>query len=426
MPTSMGTRATVLALRSTGKTTAEVAGLLELSDRTVNDIYARAIKRGFDPVKRPIQIDDVFIADAPRSGRPKKQSPELQEKVLAKVRHDRFGREKTCADIAGEISLEGLNISATTIWRILRSASLKKTKPTRKPGLTQKMKNERLKWCLQHQHWTLEDFKNVIWTDETSVVLLHRRGGYRVWRSKDEALVRSCIRERWKGSSEFMFWGSFSYDRKGPCYCWRPETAQEKREADIKIARLNEELEPIMKQQWELENGVRRLNLRQLPGPKPTWRWHQQTGKLSRSKSKGGIDWWRYQSKILIPKLLPFAKECMLERPNTIVQEDKAPAHYHYFQQRVFDMYEVQRLLWCGNSPDLNAIEPTWPWLKRYTTKKGAPKNRADAIKAWEKGWEELPQEAIQRWIERIPYHIQQIIQLEGGNEYKEGREKTV
>lgn len=222
-----------------------------------------------------------------------------------------------------------------------------------------------------------------------------------------------------------MFWGSFSYDRKGPCYCWRPETAQEKREAEIKIARLNEELEPIMKQQWELENGIRRLNLRQLPGKKPTWRWHQKTGKLSRSKSKGGIDWWRYQSKILIPRLIPFAKECILERPNTLVQEDKAPAHSHYFQQRVFDLYQVQRLLWCGNSPDLNAIEPAWPWLKRYTTKKGAPKNRADAIQAWEKAWEELPQDAIQRWIERIPYHIQQIIKLEGGNEYKEGRNKT-
>ena len=45
----------------------------------------------------------------------------------------------------------------------------------------------------------------MIWSDETSVILLHRRGGYRIWRSKDEAFVRSCIRERWKGASEFMF-----------------------------------------------------------------------------------------------------------------------------------------------------------------------------------------------------------------------------
>lgn len=222
-----------------------------------------------------------------------------------------------------------------------------------------------------------------------------------------------------------MFWACFTYDRKGPCHCWLPETTIEKREAEAAIAALNKELEPILRQQWELDNGMRRLNLRQLPGKKPTWRWNQKTGKLSRGKNRGGIDWWRYQTTILIPRLLPFAKDCKTNRPNTIVQEDKAPAHNHYAQQRVFDAFEVQRLLWCGNSPDLNAIKPAWPWLKRYTTKKGAPKNRADAIKVWKDAWEKLPQEAIQVWIERIPYHIQRIIELEGGNEYKEGRAKT-
>jgi hypothetical protein len=34
-----------------------------------------------------------------------------------------------------------------------------------------------------------------------------------------------------------------------------------------------------------------------------------------------------------------------------------------------------------------------------------------------------MPQEMIQAWIERIPVHIEKIIELEGGNEYKEGRE---
>ena len=37
------------------------------------------------------------------------------------------------------------------------------------------------------------------------------------------------------------------------------------------------------------------------------------------------IDWWRYQSKILIPPMIPFAEECMKTRPETVVQEDKAP-----------------------------------------------------------------------------------------------------
>jgi hypothetical protein len=36
-------------------------------------------------------------------------------------------------------------------------------------------------------------------------------------------------------------------------------------------------------------------------------------------EGKGGIDWWRYQQNILIPKLLPFAKECIKERKNTVI-----------------------------------------------------------------------------------------------------------
>src|SRR5436305_13539728 len=49
----------------------------------------------------------------------------------------------------------------------------------------------------------------------------------------------------------------------------------------------------------------------------------KKTGKLVQD-SKKGIDWYRYYKVILQGKLLPFAKECQKERPNTIVQEDNA------------------------------------------------------------------------------------------------------
>ncbi len=83
---------------------------------------------------------------------------------------------------------------------------------------------------------------------------------------------------------------------------------------------------------------------------------------------------------------------------------------------------EILRLLWCGNSPDLNMIEPCWIWMKRETTKKGAPRTRKQAEEAWTKCWEDLPQEKIQAWIERMPRHIEEVIRLKGGNEYREGR----
>lgn len=422
--TDIATRATVVALKAiAGKTSTDIACLLGLSARGVNKIYAKAIERGFDPNVLPVVIKDEYLADAPRSGRPTKQTEDVKDLIQSKVRRDRYGREKSCADIAGELSDAGINISAITIWRCLRALGFKKTKPTRKPGLTKKMREARLAWCLLHKDWTLADWMLVIWTDETSVVLNHRRGSYRIWRTSEEALVKSCIRERWKGYSEFMFWGCFSYYKKGPCHSYIPETAAEKKKAQKVIEKMNEELEPILREEWELSNGMRRLKINPSVGRKPKWKFNQKNGKLERSK-KGGIDWYRYQTQVVIPKIIPFAKD--LEKHHSkkaIVQEDGAAPHAHSAQQRVYNLYDVCRLLWPGNSPDLNAIEPCWFWMKRETTKKGAPKSRAEAIRRWKECWEtNLDQARIQAWIERIPIHIQKIIELEGGNEYQEGK----
>jgi hypothetical protein len=221
-----------------------------------------------------------------------------------------------------------------------------------------------------------------------------------------------------------MFWGCFLYDKKVPYHIWKPETAAERKKAKLLLTKLNKEIEPIMQEQWELNTGIQRLVLRNLPRRKPEWKWNAKNGKLTRGKGKG-IDWYRYQVSILQPKLLPFAKECMKNRPHTVVQEDKAPAHDHHIQNQIYSQWGVERLLWPGNSPDLNMIEPSWAYLKRATTRKGGLRSRAEAEKAWATAWKELPQERIQQWIKRIMRHIQEVIRLEGGNEYREGAEDT-
>lgn len=270
--TDIATRASVVTLKAFGMPTSHIAAQTNISTRTIDAIFQRAKAAGFKPDVRPLVLRDSYLQDLPRTGRPNKRQV-IKEAVLSQVRRDRYGREKTCTDIAAALSDSSRSVSAMTVWRVLRSAGLRKVKPTRKPGLTEKMRKERLEWCLARKDWTLEDWKNVIWSDETSVVLLHRRGGYRIWRRADEKLQKSCIRERWKGSSEFMFWGCFSYDRKGPSHCWLPETATEKRASEKAIEALNTELEATCKAAWEIEMPIARLNLRQkTPGRKPRWR----------------------------------------------------------------------------------------------------------------------------------------------------------
>jgi transposase len=185
----IATRAQALTLKAMGRPNAEIQLITGMQPRTVQLLYQKALERGFDPETKIIL--NHHVDDGKRSGRPKKQTTELIQDVVSKVRRDRYGREKSCSQIAADL---GGRASAMTVWRILRAAGFGKTKPTRKPGLTPEMKQARLQFALDHEHWTLEDWKKVIWSDETSVVCGFRRGGYRVWRCSNEKMKRSCIR----------------------------------------------------------------------------------------------------------------------------------------------------------------------------------------------------------------------------------------
>ena len=146
---------------------------------------------------------------------------------------------------------------------------------------------------------------------------------------------------------------------------------------------------------------------------------------MVRQVTGDGIDWYQYGKVILLKKLISFIKKYAKDWPNTTIQEDGASSHTHPVQREIYDIFKVQRLLWPGNSPDLNMIEPAWAYLKRVTTKKGPLKTRKETIKAWTKAWEELEQSRIQAWIERIVDHLEEIRKLEGRNHYCEGRRRV-
>jgi transposase len=276
-------RAQVLTLWAIGWPNTKISRSLALPPKTVRNMIEKGKDRGYNPT-RSLRVEAKFVEDGKRTGRPKEISEVTEQAILASISKDRNGREKSSEILAYEAG-----ISHSSVLRILHKHGFVIVKPSMKPGLTEAARLKRLKFCRDHEAWGLEEWKAVIFTDETSVVLGQRRGAQRVWRRPSEAYDQTCIRRRFKGYSDFMVWGCFTYDKKGPLHIFTPETAQQKKLAEQQIALLNEKLEPQYQQEWELNMKMNRLGLRSVGGRKPQWRWNKANGKLVR-EGKGGID----------------------------------------------------------------------------------------------------------------------------------------
>ena len=67
------------------------------------------------------------------------------------------------------ITAAGDNCSYSTVKRALIDAGCKAVKPYRRPNLTAVHAKKRIDWAKQYQYWTVEDWKNVIFSDETQI-----------------------------------------------------------------------------------------------------------------------------------------------------------------------------------------------------------------------------------------------------------------
>ena len=63
----------------------------------------------------------------------------------------------------------GTPVSSQTVRNTLKEASLKAVVKKKEPLLSISHKKRRLAFALKYQHWTVEDWKRVLWSDETKI-----------------------------------------------------------------------------------------------------------------------------------------------------------------------------------------------------------------------------------------------------------------
>jgi len=68
-----------------------------------------------------------------------------------------------------------------------------------------------------HQNWTVEDWKNVVWSDESQFLLRLSDARVRIWRKQNENMDPSCLVTTVQaGGGGVMVWGMFSWHTLGP------------------------------------------------------------------------------------------------------------------------------------------------------------------------------------------------------------------
>lgn len=175
----------------------------------------------YSSVSRILKKNAVFHStkNLPRSGRPRVTSARTDNLIHRLVNIDPF-----ISSAAIQRELPDPPPSRRTIRdRLSTVMHLKSRRPAKKPLLTKAQIKKRLIFCRQHRHWTVEQWSQVLWSDEASFQQFGSRLCY----------VRRPIHQRFnvrftvptvKHSPSAMVWGCFGGAGRGELWFVPPGT----------------------------------------------------------------------------------------------------------------------------------------------------------------------------------------------------------
>ncbi|KAG1166703.1 hypothetical protein G6F36_012840 [Rhizopus arrhizus] len=150
-----------------------------------------------------------------KGGRPKALTKREQQHLVRAITAD--GLENA---VQAQQSLEqnlGKSVSVDTVRRALKDAGLVSFVKLKKPLINERNRKRRLQWARQHIDWTVNDWMNVIWSDETKVNRFGSDGKSYAWKVPGKPLKKHQVRETVKhGGGSIMVWSCISW--YGPGY----------------------------------------------------------------------------------------------------------------------------------------------------------------------------------------------------------------
>jgi transposase len=153
------------------------------------------------------------IESSNNPGRPNAISTSLGRLIL---RSFLLGTFQTAVDAEKALRGQGHKISAETIRRFLKSNKFDSKIKKEALPLTPIRKKNRLAWAKKYRSWTAEDWKKVVFSDETKINRLGSDGKQWTWVKKGDALRDHNVNMTYKhGGGSLMLWGCFTVHGPG-------------------------------------------------------------------------------------------------------------------------------------------------------------------------------------------------------------------
>ena len=189
-PISKQTRQNVVAQFRQGQSIRNVANTFSVGKSTVQRIRSQYLSINF---KSP-------------GGRPTKLSAQAKRICVSKINS---GKLESAVAVKKALEKDlGVNVSVSTVKRGMYEAGLGGIEKKKKPKLSPKNFKARLASAKAHKHWTIEDWRRVIFSDETKINRFGSDGCRWAWIRDGESLQDRHIKQTVKhGGGSIMIWG---------------------------------------------------------------------------------------------------------------------------------------------------------------------------------------------------------------------------
>ena len=147
------TRGKIEALHSVGHSVRQIAAFVRRSRNSVHQCLQRLSHGNSDYEKRSGRGKATTMREDDRLKRMALQNGRAPSRLLSYQLADETGKQ----------------VSSRTVRRRLSETGVNARRPRKNPLLTENHRRLRLGWTTTHTQWTLDDWKSVLFTDESKV-----------------------------------------------------------------------------------------------------------------------------------------------------------------------------------------------------------------------------------------------------------------